>query len=206
MVFIFLVGPTAAILETVVSGGLAYAKEIVPLSNPFGREDDNFRQGWTAFYWAWWISWSPFVGMFIARVSRGRTVREFITCVVLVPTIVSIFWMGAFGGTAIEQVIANPDAALVSAPLELQLFEMLTHLPLPWFQSLFGIVLVIVFFVTSSDSGLLVIDTITAGGKTDAPVAQRVFRSEEQTSELQSPMRISYAVFCLKKTKKTNIN
>src|SRR3546814_8743084 len=156
MVFIFLVGPTAAILETVVSGGLAYAKEIGPLSNPFGREDDNFRQGWTAFYWAWWISWSPFVGMFIARVSRGRTGREFITCVVLVPTIVSIFWMGAFGGTAIEQVIANPDAALVSAPLELQLFEMLTHLPLASFTSILGIVLVIVFFVTSSDSGSLV--------------------------------------------------
>ena len=175
MVFIALVGPTAAIFETVITGGLAYAKEIVPLSNPFGREDDNFRQGWTSFYWAWWISWSPFVGMFIARVSRGRTVREFVICVVLVPTVVSVFWMAAFGGTAIEQVIADAEAAVASAPLELQLFEMLTHLPLAWLTSLLGIVLVIVFFVTSSDSGSLVIDTITAGGKTDAPVAQRVF-------------------------------
>jgi len=175
MVFIALVGPTAAIFETVITGGLAYAKEIVPLSNPFGREDDNFRQGWTSFYWAWWISWSPFVGMFIARVSRGRTVREFVICVVLVPTVVSVFWMAAFGGTAIEQVIADPEAAVALAPLELQLFEMLTHLPLAWLTSLLGIVLVIVFFVTSSDSGSLVIDTITAGGKTDAPVAQRVF-------------------------------
>jgi BCCT family betaine/carnitine transporter len=147
----------------------------VPLSNPFGRVDDNFRQGWTSFYWAWWISWSPFVGMFIARVSRGRTVREFIICVVLVPTVVSVFWMAAFGGTAIEQVIADPEAVVASAPLELQLFEMLTHLPLAWLTSVLGIVLVIVFFVTSSDSGSLVIDTITAGGKTDAPVAQRVF-------------------------------
>src|SRR3546814_1932584 len=123
--------------------------------------------------------------MFIARVSRGRTVREFIVCVVLVPTVVSIFWMAVFGGTAIQQVIADPTAALQSAPLELQLFEMLQHLPLAWLTSLLGIVLVIVFFVTSSDSGSLVIDTIT--------------RSEEHTSELQSLMRISYAVFCLKK-------
>src|SRR3546814_931359 len=95
LAFIFLVGQTAAILDTLLTGGAAYVAEIVPLSNPFGREDDNFRQGWTSFYWAWWISWSPFVGMFIARVSRGRTVREFIVCVVLVPTVVSIFWMGS---------------------------------------------------------------------------------------------------------------
>jgi betaine/carnitine transporter, BCCT family len=175
LTFIILVGPTLAILQTFVSGGIAYVTELLPLSNPFGREDDNFRQGWTAFYWAWWISWSPFVGMFIARVSRGRTVREFIICVVLVPTIVSILWMAAFGGTAIQQVIADPEAALATAPVELQLFEMLQHLPLAWFTSFLGIVLVIVFFVTSSDSGSLVIDTITAGGKTDAPVAQRVF-------------------------------
>jgi BCCT family betaine/carnitine transporter len=175
MVFILFVGPTAAILDTVVSGGLAYVKEVVPLSNPFGREDANFSQGWTAFYWAWWISWSPFVGMFIARVSRGRTVREFITCVVFVPTIVSIFWMAVFGGTAIQQVIADPEAAVQAASLELKLFEMLAQLPLAWFTSILGIVLVIVFFVTSSDSGSLVIDTITAGGKTDAPVSQRVF-------------------------------
>jgi BCCT family betaine/carnitine transporter len=175
MVFILAVGPTAEILDTVVSGGIAYAKEIVPLSMPFGREDANFSQGWTAFYWAWWISWSPFVGMFIARVSRGRTVREFIICVVFVPTIVSIFWMAVFGGTAIEQVIADPEAAVQGAALELKLFEMLQHLPLAWLTSFLGIVLVIVFFVTSSDSGSLVIDTITAGGKTDAPVSQRVF-------------------------------
>ncbi|GAB4374160.1 MAG: BCCT family transporter [Kiloniellaceae bacterium] len=175
MIFILFVGPTGAILATVVSGGIAYVTEVVPLSNPFGREDANFSQGWTAFYWAWWISWSPFVGMFIARVSRGRTVREFIVCVIFVPTIVSIFWMAVFGGTAIEQVIADPNAAVKDAALELKLFEMLQHLPLAWFTSILGIVLVIVFFVTSSDSGSLVIDTITAGGKTDAPVAQRVF-------------------------------
>ena len=175
MIFVIAVGPTGAIFDAVISGGIAYAKELLPLSNPFGREDANFSQGWTAFYWAWWISWSPFVGMFIARVSRGRTVREFVFCVIVIPTLVSILWMGAFGGTAIEQVIANPEAAVKGASLELKLFTMLQELPLASVTSFIGIVLVIVFFVTSSDSGSLVIDTITAGGKTDAPVAQRVF-------------------------------
>jgi BCCT family betaine/carnitine transporter len=175
LIFIIAVGPTLTIFETTIAGGLAYVKDLVPLSNPFGREDTNFSQGWTAFYWAWWISWSPFVGMFIARVSRGRTVREFVFCVIVVPTLVSVLWMGAFGGTAIEQVVANPEAAVQSANLELKLFEMLNVLPLAGLTSLLGIILVIVFFVTSSDSGSLVIDTITAGGKTDAPVSQRVF-------------------------------
>jgi BCCT family betaine/carnitine transporter len=73
---------------------VAYVTQLIPLSMPFGREDDNFSQGWTAFYWAWWISWSPFVGMFIARVSRGRTVREFVFCVLIIPTLVCVLWMG----------------------------------------------------------------------------------------------------------------
>ncbi|MCB2100685.1 MAG: BCCT family transporter [Rhodobacterales bacterium] len=175
LVFVIAVGPTAAIFDTLVGGVAAYAKDLIPLANPFGREDANFTQGWTSFYWAWWISWSPFVGMFIARVSRGRTVREFIFCVIIIPTIVSMLWMAAFGGTAVSQVMADAAAPVKDAALELKLFEMLA--PLPWasFTSILGILLVLVFFVTSSDSGSLVIDTITAGGKTDAPVAQRVF-------------------------------
>jgi BCCT family betaine/carnitine transporter len=160
---------------------VAYVQEVIPLSNPFGREDDGYREGWTAFYWAWWISWSPFVGMFIARVSRGRTVREFITCVLIIPSLVCVFWMAVFGGTAINDMIANLDASAVKANVidayvpELSLFAMLESLPLASITSTVGIVLVIVFFVTSSDSGSLVIDTITAGGKVDAPVPQRVF-------------------------------
>ncbi len=169
LLFVIIVGPTGAIFDTIVSGGLAYVKEVIPLSMPFGREDANFSQGWTSFYWAWWISWSPFVGMFIARVSRGRTVREFVFCVIVIPTLVSVLWMGVFGGTAIAQIAAD------AAALELKLFEMLKLLPFATITSMLGIVLVLVFFVTSSDSGSLVIDTITAGGKTDAPVAQRIF-------------------------------
>jgi len=175
LLFIIVVGPTAAIFETIFAGGAAYLKELVPLSMPFGRDDANFSQGWTAFYWAWWISWSPFVGMFIARVSRGRTVREFVFCVIVIPTLVCVLWMGAFGGTAISQVIADAAAPVKDAALELKLFEMLKPLPLAGITSFLGIVLVLVFFVTSSDSGSLVIDTITAGGKTNAPVSQRVF-------------------------------
>lgn len=181
LLFVLFAAGATAILGEFVSGIGAYFREVIPLSNPFGREDDGYREGWTAFYWAWWISWSPFVGMFIARVSRGRTVREFIICVLIIPSLVCVFWMAVFGGAAINDMIANPDASAVKANVidsyapELSLFAMLDSLPLTGITSTIGIVLVIVFFVTSSDSGSLVIDTITAGGKVDAPVPQRVF-------------------------------
>jgi BCCT family betaine/carnitine transporter len=113
--------------------------------------------------------------MFIARVSRGRTVREFLACVILVPTVLCIVWMATFGGTAITQVLVDAAAPVASAAQEIKLFHMLANFPLSGVLSLIGIILVLVFFVTSSDSGSLVIDTITAGGKTDAPVSQRVF-------------------------------
>ncbi|HMO07682.1 MAG TPA: BCCT family transporter [Paracoccaceae bacterium] len=175
LLFVLLAGPTSALVAGFFEGLGAYARELVPLSMPVGRDDDNFRQGWTAFYWAWWISWSPFVGMFIARVSRGRTVREFLIAVLLVPSMVSVLWMTTLGGTAIHQVIDGGFTGARDAALELQLFQMLSQLPLTSIASFVAIVLVIVFFITSSDSGSLVIDQITAGGKTDAPVAQRVF-------------------------------
>lgn len=175
MAFVLLAGPTLVILSGFADSLIAYGKYLPALSNPFAREDVNFSQGWTAFYWAWWISWSPFVGMFIARVSRGRTVREFVICVLLIPSLVCVLWMSVFGGTAIHQVIADGFTGAQDAPLELKLFKMLGGLPLASITSFVGIVLVVVFFVTSSDSGSLVIDTITAGGKVDAPVPQRVF-------------------------------
>ena len=175
LAFVLLVGPTLAILSTFGSSLLAYVEYLPGLSNPIGREDVNFMQGWTSFYWAWWISWSPFVGMFIARVSRGRSVREFLTCVLLIPSLVCVLWMSVFGGMAIDQVISDGYTAAQEAELPRKLFAMLDALPLAGITSLIGIVLVIVFFVTSSDSGSLVIDTITAGGKVDAPAPQRVF-------------------------------
>ncbi|MGI3171587.1 BCCT family transporter [Pseudooceanicola sp. C21-150M6] len=175
LVFVLLAGPTLAILTGFADYLLAYVEYLPALSNPVGREDVNFMQGWTSFYWAWWISWSPFVGMFIARVSRGRTVREFVICVLLIPSLVCVLWMSVFGGVAIQQVVLDSYTAAQDAALELKLFKMLDVLPLTGITSLVGIILVIVFFVTSSDSGSLVIDTITAGGKVDAPVPQRVF-------------------------------
>jgi BCCT family betaine/carnitine transporter len=155
----------------------AYLKNIIPLSNPHGREDEAWMHGWTVFYWAWWISWSPFVGMFIARVSKGRTVREFITAVLIVPTTVTIIWMSVFGGLAIDQVV-NQVGTLGANGLRdvpLAMFEMFDALPMSTLLSIIAVILVLVFFITSSDSGSLVIDSITAGGKVDAPVIQRVF-------------------------------
>jgi BCCT family betaine/carnitine transporter len=155
----------------------AYVENIIPLSNPHGREDEAWFQGWTVFYWAWWISWSPFVGMFIARVSSGRTVREFITAVLLVPTAVTILWMSIYGGLAIDQVTNKVGSlgteGLTEVPLAM--FQMFDQLPLGTLLSVVAIVLVLVFFITSSDSGSLVIDSITAGGKIDAPIPQRIF-------------------------------
>ncbi|MAN15587.1 MAG: BCCT transporter [Dinoroseobacter sp.] len=175
LAFTLIAGPTVAIMTGFADYLMSYIQNLTALSNPVGREDVNFSQGWTSFYWAWWISWSPFVGMFIARVSRGRTVREFVICVLLIPSLVSVLWMSVFGGVAIQQVVQDGYTAAQDADLPLQLFLMLEELPLASITSFIGIILVIVFFVTSSDSGSLVIDTITAGGKVDAPVPQRVF-------------------------------
>ncbi|ODP98603.1 BCCT transporter [Salinivibrio kushneri] len=175
LIFVIAVGPTIAILTGFFGNLGAYLQNLPALSMPFGREDANFTQGWTSFYWAWWISWSPFVGMFIARVSRGRTVREFITCVLIIPSAACVLWMTAFGGTAIGQFVNEGYTAVVDAELSLKLFAMLDDLPLAAITSFIGIILVMVFFITSSDSGSLVIDTISAGGKVNVPVPQRVF-------------------------------
>jgi BCCT family betaine/carnitine transporter len=176
LLFVLLVGPTMLIFSTMASTLGGYIGDIFSYSNWVDREDEAWMQGWTVFYWAWWISWSPFVGMFIARVSRGRTVREFIIAVLLVPTLVTLVWMSVFGGSALDQ-IQNNVGALANGldKVELAMFQMLENLPLTSITSFVAIVLVLVFFITSSDSGSLVIDAITAGGKVDAPVVQRIF-------------------------------
>jgi BCCT family betaine/carnitine transporter len=175
LLFVVAVGPTLDILTGFFANLGAYFQQLPALSNPVGRDDANFSQGWTAFYWAWWISWSPFVGMFIARVSRGRTVREFIISVLIVPSLACVLWMTVFGETAILQFVRDGYEAATKAELPLQLFSMLDALPLAQITSFIAIILVVVFFVTSSDSGSLVIDVIAAGGKVDAPTPQRVF-------------------------------
>ena len=176
LVFVMLLGPTLSILGAIPANTANYLTNFLPLSSWFGREDAEWYQTWTIFYWAWWISWSPFVGMFIARISKGRTVRQFLSAVLVMPVGVSVVWFSVFGATAIDQAqkgigqLADgfTDASLV-------LFQMLEHLPMTQFVSGFAVILVLIFFITSSDSGSLVIDTITAGGKLHPPVAQRVF-------------------------------
>ncbi len=177
MLFVILFGGLIGFVGQFFSTIGSYAEYFFPLSNPVGREDETFYYGWTVFYWAWWISWSPFVGMFIARVSKGRTVREFLTAVLIIPTAVTVFWMSAFGGNGLDQA-AEGIGVLGTEGItnsSLSLFHMLENLPLANVAAFLAIVLVLVFFVTSSDSGSLVIDSITAGGKLDAPQAQRVF-------------------------------
>ena len=151
-----------------------------PLSSWVGRDDLEFMRGWTIFYWAWWLSWAPFVGLFVTRISRGRTVRQLVGCMLAVPVLLAALWMNAFGATALSMYIDGGQSAVVEAVaagrLELGLFSLLEALPFGDVTSGIAIVLVAVFFITSSDSGSLVIDTLTSGGKVDAPVALRVFR------------------------------
>ncbi|MFY9348309.1 MAG: BCCT family transporter [Orrella sp.] len=175
LVFVIVVGPTLAIITGFFSNLGAYLAYLPALGNPVGREDTNFAQGWTAFYWAWWISWSPFVGMFIARVSRGRSVREFLVSVLIVPSLACVLWMTVFGNTAISQVVNQGYLAVTQGEVPLQIFLMLDALPLAQITSLVAIILVVVFFVTSSDSGSLVIDVIASGGKVVSPAPQRIF-------------------------------
>ena len=178
LVFILLVGPTIYILSGFTQNIGFYIANFTEMSmwtETF--RGTNWQGGWTIFYWAWWISWSPFVGMFIARISKGRTVKEFILGVMLVPTLLSLLWMSVFGGAAIFlQTSGIADIiSTVEVDVSIALFAMLEHLPLTRFLSVIGIILVTVFFITSSDSGSLVVDHLTSGGKLDSPVPQRVF-------------------------------
>jgi BCCT family betaine/carnitine transporter len=172
-------GPTSYIFRSMFTALGSYCAKIAPLSNWIGREDTDFLHGWTTFYWAWWFAWAPFVGTFIARISKGRTVREFTLFVLIPPVVLCFLWFGTFGGTALHQHIVGGYTGVtenVAAwKLEIALFKMFDQLPLTKLLSLVALLLTTVFFVTSSDSGSLIIDTIAAGGRVDAPVAQRVF-------------------------------
>ena len=176
LVFVTWAGPTLPALRSIGENLGNYAKYFIPLSDWTGREDDAWYKGWTVFYWAWWISWAPFVGMFIARISRGRTVREFVTAVLIVPTLVSAVWMSVFGSIALDQVQQGIGALPggIDDP-SLALFHLLENLPFTILVSLVAVVLVLTFFITSADSGSLVVDIITAGGKLDTPRYQRAF-------------------------------
>ena len=176
---VIILGPTLYILSSIFTSFGVYFAKIRPLSNWVGRTDTSFLHDWTTFYWAWWIAWAPFVGTFIARISKGRTVREFMIFVLVLPTLLCLLWFAAFGGTALHQHMVDGYTGVTENveawKLEIALFKMFDKLPLTILLSSVAMMLTIIFFVTSSDSGSLIIDTIAAGGKIDAPVPQRVF-------------------------------
>ena len=176
---VIILGPTLYILSSIFTSFGVYFAKIRPLSNWVGRTDTSFLHDWTTFYWAWWIAWAPFVGTFIARISKGRTVREFMIFVLILPTLLCLLWFAAFGGTALHQHMVDGYTGVTENveawKLEIALFKMFDKLPLTTLLSSVAMMLTIIFFVTSSDSGSLIIDTIAAGGKIDAPVPQRVF-------------------------------
>lgn len=179
MLFVLAVGPTALLMRDFVQNIGFYLDTIVLRTfNIYAYEPRPWIDAWTLFYWAWWISWSPFVGMFIARISRGRTVREFVIAVLFIPAGFTFLWMTVFGNTAlfIDTTVANGAlSTAVAEDLSVALFQFFQYLPLPTVTSFLAVLLVAVFFITSSDSGSLVVDTIAAGGETQTTTAQRVF-------------------------------
>lgn len=179
MLFILVAGPTVFLLQAYVQNLGSYASNILSSTfNLFAYEKTDWIGGWTILYWAWWISWSPFVGLFIARISRGRTIKEFTLGVLLVPTGFTLMWMTFFGNSAIHLILNEGFAQLgatVSNDVTLALFAFLEHFPFSAFTSVVATIMVIVFFVTSSDSGSMVIDMLCSNGHDDTPIWQRVY-------------------------------
>lgn len=179
LTFMLLVGPTVQLLGSLIQNVGMYLSNMVSMTlNPYAYEPNEWMGDWTLFYWAWWISWSPFVGMFIARISRGRSIREFVAGVLLVPSGFTFMWLTFFGNTALSLELQGMGAgisAAVEQDMPTAVFVLLEQLPWTTLMSLLTTVLVVTFFVTSSDSGSLVIDIITSGGAEDPPVWQRVF-------------------------------
>jgi choline/glycine/proline betaine transport protein len=177
LLFVVISGPTLSVLAAIPERIADYAMAIVPLSTGFAQLGNHeWQKSWTLFYWAWWIAWSPFVGTFIARISRGRTVREFVLGVLLVPSIVSFVWFTVFGWTALELEQQSPGVvAAVERDIATGIYALLERLPLADVTSLLAAVVVGIFFVTSSDSGSFVVDILTSGGHPDPPVWQRIF-------------------------------
>ncbi len=178
LLFLLIIGPTLFIFDSLTQNMGAYLAGLIEMG--FWTEsyqNTTWQNSWTVFYWSWWIAWSPFVGTFIARVSKGRTIREFVFGVLLVPTLITFLWLSAFGGSALYQEmfadggVAQPANNDVSTAL----FVLLEQFPISTITSALGVLLVASFFVTSSDSGSLVVDSLTSGGKIDAPVGQRIF-------------------------------
>ncbi|MBM7819237.1 choline/glycine/proline betaine transport protein [Cellulosimicrobium cellulans] len=181
LVLVLALGPTLFLLREWVQSLGYYVQNIVRLSfdtTAFqGEAGLEWQSSWTIFYWGWWISWAPFVGVFIARISRGRTVREFVLGTLLVPTVVTTLWFSVFGGSALYRELTEPGSMLVDSAVDTDttLFQLFDGLPLGNVLSVVGILLIVVFFVTSSDSGSLVVDMLASGGNPNPPTWSRIF-------------------------------
>nr|WP_286208240.1 BCCT family transporter [Pseudomonas shahriarae] len=179
LLMVIVLGPTVLILQTFVQNTGGYLTEIVSRTlNLYAYQPTDWIGGWTLFYWGWWLAWSPFVGLFIARISRGRTIREFVSGVLLVPAAFTLLWMTVFGNTAIHMILSEGFTdlgAAIDKDTSLALFAFLQHFPFSGVISLVAVVMVVVFFVTSADSGAMVVDMLASGGSANTPVWQRVF-------------------------------
>ncbi|MCT4633962.1 MAG: BCCT family transporter [Firmicutes bacterium] len=181
MLAVLLFGPTMFILRTFSNSLGLYLNDFINSSFFINTGEGTWQGDWSIFYLAWWISWSPFVGMFVARISKGRTIKEFVLAVMIIPSFLSFIWLSVFGGTSIylDQITNGAIFQAVQSNLPVAMFEMIKYMDIAQviktILSVLGTFLVISFFVTSSDSGSLVVDNITSGGKIDSPVPQRVF-------------------------------
>ena len=169
--FVIIFGPTLLIFNMLTDSFGGYLGNIVQMSfrtSPLNASNREWLDNWTIFYWAWWISWAPFVSMFIARVSKGRTIREFVTGVVVAPTLLGAFWFSAFGTTAID-FQKRGIADLAQASTELTIFEMFNVMPFPTFISVFAVILIACFFITSADSATFVLGMQSTHGSLTPP-------------------------------------
>ncbi|PZW50095.1 choline BCCT transporter BetT [Pseudomonas sp. URMO17WK12:I2] len=179
LLIVLVLGPTVFIMQTFVQNTGGYLSEIVSKTfNLYAYEPTDWIGGWTLFYWGWWLSWSPFVGLFIARISRGRTIRQFISGVLVVPAGFTLLWMTVFGDTAIHMILVDGVTDLAEAVNQdssLALFAFLEHFPMSMILSQIAVLMIVVFFVTSADSGAMVVDMLASGGQDQTPVWQRIF-------------------------------
>ncbi|MEX2489140.1 MAG: choline BCCT transporter BetT [Pseudomonadales bacterium] len=179
MIAVLSFGPTVLLLQTFMQNTGSYISELVSKTfNLYAYNPTDWLGGWTIFYWGWWLSWSPFVGLFIARISYGRTIREFTIGALLVPTGFTLLWMTVFGNSAIELILHGGMASLgeaVQADESVALFQFLEHFPFAQLLSFVAVLMVLVFFVTSADSGAMVLNMLSSHGRDDTPWYQRVF-------------------------------
>ncbi len=177
LIVILCVGPTVLLLQSFMQNTGNYLSDLVSMTfNLYAYEPNDWIGGWTIFYWGWWLSWAPFVGLFIARISRGRTIREFVIGALLGPTLFTLFWMTVFGNSGINLILNEGMAELgqaVQADSSVALFRFLEHFPFGNVLSFIAVIMVMVFFVTSADSGAMVINMLSSHGKDDTPLLQR---------------------------------